>query len=66
MFLGLFSLPAFAQFQTDSFLEKLLKKHPERFAEVLKDPAKYQIQILYTKIDRHKNNDPHFITHART
>jgi len=64
LFLGLFSLPAFAQFQTDSFLEKLLKKHPERFAEVLKDPAKYQIQILYTKIDRHKNNDPHFITYS--
>jgi len=61
---GLFSIPAFAQYQNDSFIEKLLKKHPERFPEILKNPEKYKIQILYTKIDRNKKNEPHFTTHG--
>ena len=64
MLFWLFSLPAFAQFQSDSFIEKLLKKHPERFSEILKTPEKYHIQILYTKIDRNKKNEPHFTTHG--
>ncbi|MCF2491157.1 serine hydrolase [Dyadobacter sp. CY347] len=63
MLLPLVSLPSPAQFQADNFIEKLLKKHPERFAELLKDPDKYQIQILYTKIDRNRKNEPHFTTH---
>lgn len=63
LLLPLVSLPSTAQFQADNFIEKLLKKHPERFAELLKDPDKYQIQILYTKIDRNRKNEPHFTTH---
>ncbi|WP_229204167.1 serine hydrolase [Dyadobacter alkalitolerans] len=63
MLLPLVSLPSTAQFQADNFIEKLLKKHPDRFAELLKDPDKYQIQILYTKIDRNRKNEPHFTTH---
>ncbi|MCF0052915.1 class A beta-lactamase-related serine hydrolase [Dyadobacter sp. LJ53] len=63
MLLSLVALPSLAQFQADNFIEKLLKKHPERFAEVLKDPDKYQIQILYTKIDRNRKNEPQFTTH---
>ena len=61
---GLFSIPAFAQFQADSFIEKLLKKHPERFSEILNAPEKYKIQVLYTKIDRNKKNDPRLTTHG--
>ena len=61
---GLFSIPAFAQFQSDSFIEKLLKKHPERFSEILSVPEKYKIQVLYTKIDRNKKNEPRFTTHG--
>ncbi|MCE7065341.1 serine hydrolase [Dyadobacter sp. CY326] len=57
------ALPSFAQFQADNFIEKLLKKHPERFAELLKDPDKYKIQILYTRIDRNRKNEPNFTTH---
>lgn len=60
----LFSLPAIGQIQTDSFIEKLLKKHPERFSEILKAPEKYNIQILYTKIDRNQRNEPHFKTYS--
>lgn len=53
-----------AQVSPDNFIEKLLKKHPERFSEILKNPEKYRVQILYTKIDRNKNNVPHFTTHG--
>lgn len=63
LLLTLVALPSSAQFQADHFIEKLLKKHPERFAEILKNPDKYQIQILYTKIDRNRKNEPHFTTH---
>ena len=58
------TIPSFSQIQADSFIEKLLRKHPERFSEMLKNPEKYQIQILYTKIDRNKKNQPHFYTHG--
>ena len=57
-------MPSFSQIQADSFIEKLLKKNPERFTQILKNPDKYQIQILYTKIDRNKKNQPHFYTHG--
>jgi hypothetical protein len=64
LLLPLFASPSFAQIQSDAFIEKLLKKHPERFSEILRNPDKYQIQILYTRIDRNKKNEPHFTTHA--
>jgi hypothetical protein len=62
--LQLAALPIFAQYNPDNFIEKLLKKHPERFSEILQNPDKYQVQVLYTKIDRNKNNIPHFTTHS--
>ncbi|WP_229208821.1 serine hydrolase [Dyadobacter luticola] len=62
--LPLLAFPSFAQFQADNFIERLLKKHPDRFSEILAKPDKYQIQILYTKIDRNKKNEPHFTTHG--
>lgn len=62
--LQLAALPIHAQYYADNFIEKLLKKHPERFAAILQNPEKYKVQVLYTKIDRSKNNVPHFTTHA--
>jgi len=64
LFIGMFSLPVAAQFQTDSFIEKLLKKHPERFSEILRNPDKYKVQILYTRIDRNQKNEPNFKTYG--
>ncbi|NIJ51526.1 serine hydrolase [Dyadobacter arcticus] len=60
----LVAFPSLAQFQADGFIENLLKKHPDRFSEILSKPEKYQIQILYTRIDRNKKNEPHFTTHG--
>lgn len=64
LLLQLAALPIHAQFQSDNFIEKLLKKHPERFSAILENPEKYKVQVLYTKIDRNKNNVPHFTTHG--
>ena len=64
LLLSWLSTPTSAQFQADHFIEKLLKKHPERFSEILDNPDKYQVQVLYTKIDRNKKNEPHFTTYG--
>jgi hypothetical protein len=52
-----------AQPVTDAFLEKLLHQHPEWFGPILKDPNAYGVQILYTKIDRNRKNEPKFTTY---
>lgn len=44
--------------QTDNFLKKLLHNDNERFTKILKNPSDYHIQVIYTKIDRNKNNVP--------
>lgn len=52
----------FATFaQTDTrLLEKLMLQKPAQFGEILAHPNQYRLQILYTQIDRDKNNIPHF------
>ncbi|MBB5284325.1 hypothetical protein HNQ92_002468 [Rhabdobacter roseus] len=52
-----------AQPATDAFLEKLLQHNPDRFGALLKNPTQYDIQILYTKIDRNRKNEPRFTTY---
>ena len=42
------------------YLEKLLQSRPDLFQQVLNHPTKHEIQILYTQIDRDKDNIPHF------
>lgn len=46
--------------QTDKFLEDLLKKNPELFGHIVENPAKYDVQILYTQINRDEKNRPLF------
>lgn len=45
-------------------LELILKKHPEYFGSILKYPGRNQVQIIYTQIDRDKNNVPSFKTYT--
>ncbi|WP_207431141.1 serine hydrolase [Sabulibacter ruber] len=54
---------ASGQTKTDKFLAQLLQQHPEKFKTFLDHPEKYKIQILYTQIDRDKNNRPSFKTY---
>jgi hypothetical protein len=44
----------------DSLLVALMKQNPNNYATLLADPGQYRIQILYTQINRDKNNIPHF------
>jgi hypothetical protein len=63
-FLSLAGSIASAQ-QTDTvFLKKILTDHPELFSGILKHPTQNEVQILYTQIDRDKNNVPHFTTYS--
>jgi len=51
--------------QTDTvFLKNLLESHPELFGHVLNHPTHNEVQILYTQIDRDKNNVPHFTSYS--
>ncbi len=58
------SVSASAQ-QTDTvFLKNLLHSHPELFSHILNHPTHNEVQILYTQIDRDKNNVPHFTSYS--
>ncbi|MCY6355015.1 serine hydrolase [Clostridium sp. ZS2-4] len=46
------------QEQNDNLIEEILKRNPQAFAKVLENPDKYQVQILYTQIDREESNIP--------
>ncbi|WP_428662726.1 serine hydrolase [Runella sp.] len=52
---------AYCQPKTDAFLTQLFAKnaHPI-FQEVIQHPEKYRLQIIYTQIERDKNNTPSF------
>ncbi|SHM04727.1 serine hydrolase [Mucilaginibacter sp. OK098] len=55
---------AFAQEPDTVFLKKLLESHPELFSGILNHPTHNEVQILYTQIDRDKNNVPHFTSYS--
>jgi hypothetical protein len=43
----------------DSLLiEHILRRQPEKFKKLLDNPGKYKIQIIYTQVNRDKNNVP--------
>lgn len=50
-----------AQVKTDAWLEQLLQQHASPLLKkVLSQPDTFQYQLIYTQIDRDKNNRPHF------
>ncbi|GAA4436826.1 hypothetical protein GCM10023188_30340 [Pontibacter saemangeumensis] len=54
-------IPAAAQHMSSKKLvQRILKKQPDKFGEILENPEKYRVQILYTQIDRDAQNQPHF------
>lgn len=53
--------PAFGQEKTDSFLVNLLRDHASpALLHVLDHPDSFRYQLIYTRIDRDRNNTPHF------
>jgi hypothetical protein len=58
-FLSLGSLAASAQSNTN-LLQELMQQKPAQFGTILAHPDEYRLQIIYTQINRDKNNIPHF------
>ena len=49
------------QAKTDKVLENILSANPHPlFRQVLEQPARFRLQIIYTQINRDKNNKPSF------
>lgn len=48
------------QAKTDSFMVDLLKKYPSYFDSILKNRKKWNVQIIYTQINRDINDNPTF------
>jgi beta-lactamase class A len=53
-------IPEIDHAKTDSFLVGLLKEYPQYFDSILKNRKVWNVQIIYTKINRDKNNNPKF------
>ncbi len=57
----LFSFHLFAQPKTDAFLNNILQQNKNTlYQNVLTHPDEYRLQIIYTQINRDKNNKPSF------
>lgn len=54
---------AAGQFAQNNIIEKLLKDKPDKFGEVLSNIDSFEVQIIYTQINRDKNNCPSFKTY---
>jgi len=63
LLLQLLSFPILAQSQekTDRFLEKLVRRNADdQLKMILNYPDSFRYQLIYTKIDRNKKNEPSF------
>lgn len=47
-----------------NLIEQILRQHPDWSDHVIRRATDYEIQILYTQIDRDQNNFPEFTSHA--
>lgn len=47
-----------AREETAGFLDSLLARNPQYFSEVLKNRAAWNVQVMYTKIDRRVSGEP--------
>ncbi|NML67848.1 serine hydrolase [Hymenobacter sp. RP-2-7] len=61
--IALLLLSSAAQAQDSPLLDSLLRSSPA-LATVLAHPGTYQLQLIYTRIDRDANNVPHFTQHT--
>jgi hypothetical protein len=58
------TITSLAQQPDTVLLKKLLQAQPELFKGVLNHPTQNEVQILYTQINRDKNNIPHFKSYS--
>lgn len=50
--------------QPDNILHQLLSQNPKYFQNLSTQPEKFQVQIIYTQINRDENNHPHFTSYS--
>jgi Beta-lactamase enzyme family len=58
---------SFAQTQNnsnDNIIRQILNAHKDLFGNIVDSLGKYKVQIIYTQINRDKNNFPHFEEHT--
>ena len=58
-----FSFGVMAQKKSTDFEDLLFKNASDSLKQILQQPHKYKYQIIYTQIDRDKNNKPQFKNH---
>jgi len=65
-FLGVWLLAGVgaARAQSGNPLRRLLRADTARFGQILRQPAAYRVQVLYTQIRRDKQGGPHFTSYA--
>ena len=56
--------PAKTVVANENFLENLMQQHPEQFTKVLANRDSMRVKIMYTRIDRDKNNLPRFTDYS--
>jgi hypothetical protein len=57
-------LSASAQSRTDQALMNILRENNDSlFRKIVDDPGKYRLQVIYTEIERNKDNEPSFVHH---
>lgn len=53
----------FSKSQSEFSLDSLLKQNLPRYAQILGNPSKYKLQVIYTQINRNETNVPSFKTY---
>jgi len=47
----------------ENILIRLMNEHPDQFGDILSNRDNYELQVIYTRIDRNGNNEPSFSTY---
>lgn len=58
------TIPGDSDMKSSKLLLKLLNSDSQAFKTVMQSPESYRLQILYTQIDRDKENNPTFTSHS--
>lgn len=46
--------------KSDNLIEGLMEAHPDQFNDILQNKDRYEVQVIYTQIDRNEKNEPSF------
>lgn len=55
----------YCQTNNETFIDDILQRNADSLGrDIIQNPAKYKLQIIYTQIDRNKKNHPKFTTYT--